>query len=511
MAKICAKCGYELQENDFLCPNCGAIYGEPVYVAPPKPATVAAQKKSSAAEPGKPKKNGKWWRIVIPAALLLVFVCVLLWDPFSRPHSQSNPTEDPLVPTTTTMPPTRTTRPPTTSLIFPIFTLPDPAPEPVVTDTDILINYNMQFHDDMLDIAELSVEHYDEYSGVHVIFILGLTCFAQKPSMEEYYGKIFYYDTEQKLICYQDGQFFDLDYANRYNLLDLDSYEAIYKQYVSRNTVLYIPPAPTLEKPTAEDTVLQMLRGAYYDTHLMAPDSRPEDIEVDLYAVFDDVYVAIFDDPYAGSIEMDVSQKIGNVIFFYSSPPFLTVFYDGIFINLEDAYESGLLSDEEIWSLFELYRQQNWQLYYPDADPPINWNDMDWKDFDPSILNSEDRWLSWSNWMKNDASLENLVEMAYARLDGASSTSYALCLGERFIKEPVELIAVLAQAEADIQDRIAQIIVFSDAFLGQGLSVFDFLQSIVLPADATDAQRQMLQLIIVYANQYDSQTVPAVG
>lgn len=74
MDKICARCGFKMHEDDFLCPECGAIFGEPVYVPPRREAP-----KTDETQPQKQKK----WFIAIPIAITVVLVALLLLDPFS--------------------------------------------------------------------------------------------------------------------------------------------------------------------------------------------------------------------------------------------------------------------------------------------------------------------------------------------------------------------------------------------------------------------------------------------
>ena len=111
MSKTCQRCGTSLQENDFLCPKCGAIYGEPTYEAP-----KAAEKPAPAAQ-----KRGRRFALFGGIALLIALACLLIWNPFqpeattpSTSHTQPSTSAVPTPPPTTLPPTVPTTVPPTT-------------------------------------------------------------------------------------------------------------------------------------------------------------------------------------------------------------------------------------------------------------------------------------------------------------------------------------------------------------------------------------------------------------
>lgn len=112
MNKTCQKCGASLQENDFLCPNCGAIYGQPVYEAP---------KQEEQPAPAPEKQHKLPLAVVSVMGLLVVIVCVLLWNPFQ-------PAQTP------------TTAPAATSGVFPTISavpMPPPTTEPATVPTTV--------------------------------------------------------------------------------------------------------------------------------------------------------------------------------------------------------------------------------------------------------------------------------------------------------------------------------------------------------------------------------------
>lgn len=115
MERKCQKCGNLLAQNDFLCPNCGAIYGEPVLETP-------KQEEKPAPAPPQPKQRKLPLAIFSGIAVLLVIVCLIIWGPF-RPKAPT-PTTSPIA--TTSIAPTRppTTLPPTVPTTVPPTTVP---------------------------------------------------------------------------------------------------------------------------------------------------------------------------------------------------------------------------------------------------------------------------------------------------------------------------------------------------------------------------------------------------
>lgn len=138
MERKCQKCGYQLAENDFLCPKCGAIYGEPVYVTP-----KAAQPPA----PSQQKQHKLPPAIFAGIALLIVLASLLLWNPFqpaatmpSTSHTQPTTSALPTSPPTT-LPPTIPTTVPTTAP--PPATMPPTVPATTLADNQRQLNWTM--------------------------------------------------------------------------------------------------------------------------------------------------------------------------------------------------------------------------------------------------------------------------------------------------------------------------------------------------------------------------------
>lgn len=165
-----------------------------------------------------------------------------------------------------------------------------------------------------------------------------------------------------------------------------------------------------------------------------------------------------------------------------------------------------VLNHTDIPLLFELYRQQNWELYYPDAEAPVNWYTVDWETFDWDAFD-QNSMFTLVDWMEHYASTEALIAMAASKPDGANATSYARHLGQRFVEDPVALIHLLSQKDAQTQKTIGNYLSFIDLFDVIDISFHSFVNSIQLPENATAAERDCLQKLIEVA---DSLQIPEI-
>lgn len=85
MMKICDKCGAELAEDDFLCPICGAIWGDPIYrpsvtteePAIPEEPPVTEEPQEEVQPPTKGRKFR--FKLILIVFVLLSLVAQLVW------------------------------------------------------------------------------------------------------------------------------------------------------------------------------------------------------------------------------------------------------------------------------------------------------------------------------------------------------------------------------------------------------------------------------------------------
>lgn len=101
MSKYCGKCGLKMTDDDFLCPRCGAIWGDRVYRVPtvPEAQEPDTEETESPDEPQEvqQKKQPRWLLPVTAGCLLLAFVLFLIgsdWDLWAGEGSTSPSTTE---------------------------------------------------------------------------------------------------------------------------------------------------------------------------------------------------------------------------------------------------------------------------------------------------------------------------------------------------------------------------------------------------------------------------------
>ena len=114
-----------------------------------------------------------------------------------------------------------------------------------------------------------------------------------------------------------------------------------------------------IDKETTEE-----IKAAFIAAHVNdEPPVTEDEISLRCYGVFDNVYVLFVDVEswgYTGAIETDI---IADVQFIYSCSQKMTVYSDGTFYSLPDAYENGILSRDELLTLQENYIKDHEYLY----------------------------------------------------------------------------------------------------------------------------------------------------
>lgn len=136
MERACRICGYPLGEPDSHCPNCGTVCSEP--------ACKSVNVEQPPAPP-QPKQHKLPPAIFVGIALILILVCLLIWNPFqpeatapSISHTQPTASALPSPPPTTLPPTLPTTIAPTVPA-----TVPVTVPGPQTPANQIKLNWTM--------------------------------------------------------------------------------------------------------------------------------------------------------------------------------------------------------------------------------------------------------------------------------------------------------------------------------------------------------------------------------
>jgi hypothetical protein len=287
----------------------------------------------------------------------------------------------------------------------------------------------------------------------------------------------------------------------------------IYQQHKERYPWLYTPPSPNMQMPEIDAETEQFLKQRYVELilpHVENPDI--DQLDIDVYWECNGEYVLCVHSPYAMPYEelQQAQLLLGHYTFLpKENAGVLVYFYDaegnGHFGLLGRCYYE-VLSGVDIPQLFELYRQQNWELYYPDAAAPVDWYTVDWETFDWNTFDANSL-HTLADWMAHYASTEALIAMGASEPGGANATSYALYLGQRFVEDPVALIHLLSQKDTQTQKTIGNYLSFIDLLDVIDISFHSFVNSIQLPENATAAERDCLQKLIEVA---DSLQIPEI-
>lgn len=388
-----------------------------------------------------------------------------------------------------------------------------PPPVETVTDAEILEVYNQWFYGGRGDVSTCNVEHYGQYGGAYAVIVRDPLKQESYVDMDIVGDMLFHYDTAENLKVYWNGYFYRMWEALDAGVLTYTNVREIYQQHKERYPWLYTPPSPNMQMPEIDAETEQFLKQRYVELrlpHVENPDI--DQLDIDVYWECNGEYVLCVHSPYAMPYEelQQAQLLLGHYTFLpKENAGVLVYFYDaegnGHFGLLGRCFYE-VLNHPDIPPLFELYRQQNWELYYPDAAAPVDWYTVDWETFDWNTFDANSL-HTLADWMAHYASTEALIAMGASEPDGANATSYALYLGQRFVEDPVALIHLLSQKDTQTQKTIGNYIAFSDAFDVIDISFHSFVNSIQLPENATAAERDCLQKLIEVA---DSLQIPEI-
>ena len=147
-----------------------------------------------------------------------------------------------------------------------------------------------------------------------------------------------------------------------------------------------------------------------------------------------------------------------------------------------------------------------------EEDEIVNWNTIEWETFDLSEYCSDAdvgmaRFDSWCAWLENEATPEQLMEVAKTKMGAYQAPMYANALGRRFVTDPQAMLAAMAQADAGSQETVARFLAANEAYDAEQVDIVKFLTDLQLPADKTE-EKAMLHKIIGYAEQYHGVEIP---
>lgn len=80
MQKFCTNCGTPLNQDTFICPNCGALPDSAPNAYEQTADPIVMQMPSNAAEPANAKKKFPWWIVAIAATAVVALTLVFTWQ-----------------------------------------------------------------------------------------------------------------------------------------------------------------------------------------------------------------------------------------------------------------------------------------------------------------------------------------------------------------------------------------------------------------------------------------------
>ena len=131
-----------------------------------------------------------------------------------------------------------------------------------------------------------------------------------------------------------------------------------------------IPDGLTRKGIVLDEDIQQEIKTAFYNTYVNKyPDLPFEQLSLRCYGAFDGVYV-IFQDGIWDCIDMVTSETIAGVTFVYPDGLHMTVYCDGAFYTLSEAYENGILSYDDLLTTQQTYKACCGSLYSEDRCYP---------------------------------------------------------------------------------------------------------------------------------------------
>lgn len=335
MDRICARCGEKLQENDFLCPMCGAVYEQPACTPPVrlKPSEEMVQETSQIPVSGVP---GRKWAVplILGGILVLVAVLMALLDPFQEQMQATKATTDP------------------TSIFLPT---ESSTIDESVTAQQVIAAYNQQYAKGQLKEAALTAQPVMESGEVSVWLLEGMEAVHPYEASEAVGGNLFYYAPGVRLVVYANDRIYTLWNAYR-NHLQKDQLTELEEIHRSRYAHLYVA-----ENKLPESLVLSQTEREYVCSVLGTEQIR-------LYYRNEQLLVV---GEYSGFVSSTpLGYMVEDVAFLQSGWQLYVVCQDQC-VDLSDAYQMQLLSYETLHEIYAAYRLHHPLCYYDYSQIPL--------------------------------------------------------------------------------------------------------------------------------------------
>lgn len=193
---------------------------------------------------------------------------------------------------------------------------------------------------------DITIDYYGEFNGAHVVYI-SAPCFSYTTAIEERTidGVTIVYPTSQTLEVYKDGGFYFLETAFENGFIDHGNLVDIRNRFKSDSFFPY-PNKDTVDR----------IKTKYYELHKNDGDFKLEDVGINFYGEYRLVYVMFIG--YDGEAVGDAitEENIDGITIVYPNTKTMTVFYGGEFYSLNQAFENGYLTRDNVKDIRDKYK-----------------------------------------------------------------------------------------------------------------------------------------------------------
>ncbi len=263
----------------------------------------------------------------------------------------TQPTSDSSAPTDPAPTDTDPTEPPPTESVPP--EPEDPTKLNAALEQEIIDAYRDIYIGNDQD-ASVSVRYMGTYNGAVVAF---MDCTARTYRGGNDYisfgGYLFHYDSEQRPRVYRDGSFSTLEVAYYDGWITDDDLGLIHRWYCDAYA-----PVPTEPSPDGSAALDSNLAQEIIDAYLALyakPDDQDASASLRTYGLFDGAAVTYVDCSLFAYPGIETEIVVGEYVFMYGSSQQLEVYKDGEFLDLDDAYTQGWISDESLARVYDLF------------------------------------------------------------------------------------------------------------------------------------------------------------
>ncbi len=227
-------------------------------------------------------------------------------------------------------------------------------------DREIKAAYVAKHPSGNLTEADVTLRRYGEFDGTHVLLIdVAGSATAQVETLETVDGITFCFAVRESFDVYRAEEFYTLQQAFDLGFLTHDNLYSVWEKHREENYSLYDSGRVTLNAATTTEIVAAYIAAYSTDSHPLTE----EDVKLRCFGAFDGVYVFFVDVASVHYMEVICGETVSGVDFIYSNSHSLTVYSEGEFCSISEAFEKELLTHDELLTVQKNYRVGREYLY----------------------------------------------------------------------------------------------------------------------------------------------------